>query len=127
MLSEAGGARGGRTEQHERPESVMSAAVYHGVMTMDPSPERSARRFAAPMSESVVASLLEEQPALLNLAQVADLLLTSPATVRRLVNSGSLPAVRLSRQWRVAREDLRQFLLTPSELDDETEPGETEE
>lgn len=90
--------------------------------TNDPDLERSARRFAAPMSEAVVDTLLQDQPQLLNLAQVADLLLTSPATVRRLVNSGSLPAVRLSRQWRVAREDLRQFLQTPSELEDDTEP-----
>lgn len=91
------------------------------MVTIDPGPERPARRFAAPMSEDVVNTLLRDQPRLLNLAQVAELLLTSPPTVRRLVSSGALPAVRLSRQWRIAREDLRVFLLTPSELEDETD------
>lgn len=85
--------------------------------TMDP-PGRAPRRVAVPPSESAVDALLQDQPRMLNLAQVGDLLASSTPTVRRLVDSGALPAVRLSRQWRVARDDLRTYLLTPSELED---------
>ncbi|WP_422117836.1 helix-turn-helix domain-containing protein [Brachybacterium sp. UNK5269] len=55
---------------------------------------------------------------MLNLAQVADLLATSKPTVRRLIDTQSLRAVKLGRQWRVARDDLRTYLLTPSDLED---------
>lgn len=55
---------------------------------------------------------------MLNLAQVGELLSSSTPTIRRLVDTGALPAVRLSRQWRVARDDLREYLLTPSSLED---------
>lgn len=71
-----------------------------------------------PPSESAVDALLEDQPRMLNLAQVAQLLSSTKPTIRRLVDSGELRAVRLSRQWRVTRDDLRAYLLTPSELED---------
>lgn len=54
---------------------------------------------------------------MISIPKVAELLATSPPTVRRLVELGELRAVRLSRQWRVAREDLREYLLTPSTLE----------
>lgn len=83
------------------------------------SHDRSARRrVALPPSESAVDALLEGQPKMLNLAQVGELLSSSTPTIRRLVDTGALPAVRLSRQWRVARDDLREYLLTPSSLED---------
>lgn len=80
-----------------------------------------------PPSESAVDALLQDQPRMLNLAQVGDLLASSTPTIRRLVDSGALPAVRLSRQWRVARDDLRTYLLTPSELEETEDFEDTED
>lgn len=70
------------------------------------------------MSDGAVDAMLEDQPRMLNLAQVADLLATSKPTVRRLIDTQALRAVKLGRQWRVARDDLRTYLLTPSDLED---------
>lgn len=55
---------------------------------------------------------------MLSIPRVADLLSTTAPTIRRMVDQGALPAVRLSRQWRVARDDLRIYLLTPSDIED---------
>lgn len=89
---------------------------------MDPNErEHTSRRLTTPPSTSAVDALLEDQPRMLNLAQVGELLSASATTVRRLVESGVLPAMRLSRQWRVARDDLRTYMLTPAELDDSDE------
>lgn len=63
-------------------------------------------------------ALLEDQPRMLNLAQVAELLASTKPTVRRLIDTQDLRGVKLGRQWRVARDDLRSYLLTPSELED---------
>lgn len=60
---------------------------------------------------------------MLSIPQVAELLSTTPPTVRRIVEQGVIRAVRLSRQWRIPRDDLRTYLLTPSDLEpDEDEP-----
>ena len=75
------------------------------------------RRQATPPSASAVDALLRDQPTMISIPKVAELLATSPPTVRRLVELGELRAVRLSRQWRVTREDLREYLLTPSTLE----------
>lgn len=55
---------------------------------------------------------------MLSIPRVADLLSTTAPTIRRMVEQGALPAVRLTRQWRVARDDLRTYLLTPSDIED---------
>ena len=55
---------------------------------------------------------------MLTVPRVAELLSTTAPTVRSMVKAGELPAVKLSRQWRVPLEDLRTYLLTPSEVDD---------
>lgn len=94
---------------------------YDGLMASTDPLDRAQRRVAVPPSESAVDALLRDQPRMLNLAQVGEVLSTSTPTIRRLVEAGSLPAVRLSRQWRVARDDLREYLLTPSGLEDDTE------
>lgn len=54
---------------------------------------------------------------MLSIPQVAALLSTTAPTVRRIVEQGDLRAVRLSKQWRVARDDLRTYILTPAELE----------
>lgn len=59
---------------------------------------------------------------MLSIPRVAELLSTTAPTIRRMVDQGDLRAVKLSRQWRVARDDLRSYLLTPSELEDPEGP-----
>lgn len=54
---------------------------------------------------------------MLSIPRVAELLSTTPPTIRRIVDSGELPAVKISRQWRVPLSDLRTYLLTPSPID----------
>lgn len=80
------------------------------------------------MSDGAVDALLEGQPQMLNLSQVANLLATSKPTVRRLIDTQALRAVKLGRQWRVARDDLRTYLVTPSDLEgiDAAEDTETD-
>lgn len=59
---------------------------------------------------------------MLSIPRVAELLSTTAPTIRRMVDQGDLRAVKLSRQWRVARDDLRSYLLTPSKLEDPESP-----
>ena len=40
----------------------------------------------------------------------ADFLKVHPETVRRLIRSGELPAVKVGRNWRVRRSDLQRIL-----------------
>lgn len=63
--------------------------------------------------------LLADAPPIMNLQQVASLLDLDTKTVRRLILSGSLPALRVTRKWRIARADVRTFMLTPSRIDDD--------
>jgi excisionase family DNA binding protein len=46
----------------------------------------------------------------LNVKEVATLLRVCPKTVRRWIQAGDLPAMRLGRDWRIARADLRAFV-----------------
>lgn len=75
-------------------------------------------RRATPPSVAAVDLMLRDQPTMLSIPRVAELLSTTAPTIRRMVEQGTLPAVRLSRQWRVARDDLRTYLLTPSTVED---------
>ena len=93
------------------------SAHYDGAMATTESRDPARRHTAQPPSEHAVDALLSDQPRMLNLRQVADVLSSTQPMVRRLVDAGALPAVRLTRQWRVARDDLRTFLLTPSDLE----------
>ncbi len=47
---------------------------------------------------------------LLNIKDVAEVCGVSTKTVRRWIQSGQLVAIRLGRQWRIARKDLERFI-----------------
>jgi len=47
--------------------------------------------------------------AFLTVKEVSDTFRVCPKTVRRWVSSGHLPALRLGRDWRIARADLKTF------------------
>ena len=49
-------------------------------------------------------------PALLTVAEVADLFRVSSMTVYRLIRNGELPAVRVGRSYRVREDDLKSYL-----------------
>lgn len=85
-------------------------------------PDGDAGRRATPPSADAVDVVLRDQPTMLSIPRVAELLSTTAPTIRRMVDQGDLRAVKLSRQWRVARDDLRSYLLTPSELEDPESP-----
>lgn len=60
-------------------------------------------------------------PALLTVAEVAELFRVSSMTVYRLIRNGELPAVRVGRSYRVREEDLQSYLqaqvVDPTEMD----------
>lgn len=60
-------------------------------------------------------------PALLTVAEVADLFRVSSMTVYRLIRNGDLPAVRVGRSYRVLEDDLQAYLqaqvVDPHEMD----------
>ena len=47
---------------------------------------------------------------LLTIPDVAEFCRVSERTVRRWIKAGELPAIRLGRQWRIAKKDLERFL-----------------
>jgi excisionase family DNA binding protein len=47
---------------------------------------------------------------LLTIPGVADICRVSEKTIRRWINAGELPAIKLGAQWRVAPRDLSAFL-----------------
>jgi excisionase family DNA binding protein len=49
------------------------------------------------------------EPAALSIGQLATYLQTSSDTVRRLIDSGELPAFKLRSQWRVSVADLHAY------------------
>lgn len=49
-------------------------------------------------------------PALLTVAEVAELFRVSSMTVYRLIRNGELPAVRVGRSYRVRDDDLQSYL-----------------
>ena len=54
-----------------------------------------------------------EQPEFLNLQQAAELLQTTPRTLRRWVTQGKVPSKRLGRKLLFSREALRRLLDPP--------------
>lgn len=56
----------------------------------------------------------EECMQLYTLEEVANILRVSIQTVRRMVNDGELPAVKIRGQWRVRKEDLETFIRNQS-------------
>lgn len=54
-----------------------------------------------------------EQP-LLTVAEVADILRVSNMTIYRLIRSGTLPALRIGKNYRVRRSDLDAYLQSES-------------
>ncbi|WP_140984703.1 helix-turn-helix domain-containing protein [Asticcacaulis tiandongensis] len=51
-----------------------------------------------------------EQPKLLSLDEVAEILALSTRTVRRMITSGELKAYRFGRLWRITEDDLQTFI-----------------
>ncbi len=47
---------------------------------------------------------------LLTIKDVAEVCVVSTKTVRRWIQSGELPAIRLGRQWRIVPKDLARFI-----------------
>lgn len=47
---------------------------------------------------------------LLTIKDVADICVVNTKTVRRWIQSRQLVAIRLGRQWRIARKDLERFI-----------------
>tara|TARA_R110000868_G_scaffold330273_1_gene591215 strand:- start:4520 stop:4693 length:174 start_codon:yes stop_codon:yes gene_type:complete len=45
------------------------------------------------------------------ISQAADLLQVNPRTIRRLIDAGKLPSVRVGRAIRIRRSDLEQLLI----------------
>lgn len=58
----------------------------------------------------VVPTVPDEWPALLTVAEVAQILRVAPVTVRRMILSGELPGVKIGNQWRVRADDLRRLM-----------------
>ncbi len=50
------------------------------------------------------------RPAYLTVAEVADMLRVSNMTVYRLINAGSLPAVRVGKSYRLTEADVDAYL-----------------
>jgi excisionase family DNA binding protein len=50
------------------------------------------------------------RPAFLTVAEVADMLRVSNMTVYRLINAGSLPAVRVGKSYRLTEADVDRYL-----------------
>lgn len=50
------------------------------------------------------------RPAFLTVAEVADMLRVSNMTVYRLINAGSLPAVRVGKSYRLIEADVDTYL-----------------
>ena len=46
----------------------------------------------------------------LSVKQMASMLQVSQRTIYRMIDSGKLPAYKLDRDWRIAKEDINQFL-----------------
>ena len=46
----------------------------------------------------------------LTVKQMAEILQVSQRTIYRMIDSGKLPAYKLDRDWRIAKEDMDQFL-----------------
>lgn len=51
----------------------------------------------------------------LSIKEVADSLRVSESTVRRMIQSGELAAIRVRRQWRVSLSELSAYLITNTE------------
>ena len=46
----------------------------------------------------------------LTVKQMTSILQVSQRTIYRMIDSGKLPAYKLDRDWRIAKEDINQFL-----------------
>ena len=53
------------------------------------------------------------RPAFLTVAEVAAMLRVSNMTVYRLINAGSLPAVRVGKSYRITEDDVDRYLRQP--------------
>ena len=51
----------------------------------------------------------------LSVKEVAHFLRVDPKTVRRWIRKGHLPATRIGRDWRIARNDLKALLTAPGQ------------
>lgn len=51
-----------------------------------------------------------EDAVALTVNECAEFLRLSPKTIRRRIEDGELPAIKLERSWRIARSDLKTYL-----------------
>jgi len=49
------------------------------------------------------------------LEEIAEALRVHPETVRKMLNSGEMPAKKIGREWRIEPEAIRQWLSTPNQ------------
>jgi excisionase family DNA binding protein len=61
-----------------------------------------------PKERSIEAEALEER-SFYTIYEVADLLGFHHNTIRRMIKSGELPARKFGKEWRIRKEDLKQF------------------
>lgn len=65
--------------------------------------------------------LLDQYPLQMSVTEVAEVLGVTQRTVLSWLKGGQLPGFRLPNQWRVLREDLRQYLKDAYNIKDEQE------
>lgn len=66
------------------------------------------------MSTTSVPDDLHNLPAILRVAEVADVLRVDPDTVYAMVHRGELPVIRVGRVFRFSRDQLMQFIDNPN-------------
>lgn len=66
------------------------------------------------MDTAEIDHILAAYPAILTVADVAAIIRVHPRSVQRWAKQGHLPAIRAGRTYRIARADLRRWLISSS-------------
>lgn len=61
------------------------------------------------MTTDNIDRLCDELPSVVTVDEVATLLRYNPVTIGRWLETGFLPGSKLGKEWRILREDVRQF------------------
>jgi excisionase family DNA binding protein len=107
-----------RSKQGLPPPGLLFEPASGGVAAMKTRSSRIRLPQAAPESSVEAEPPEAEVPAAIRLApmmsieEAATLLDVSETTIRRLINSGQLPAYRIGGQFRISEEDIRAYLAT---------------
>jgi len=67
-------------------------------------------RMIQELSKNLSAIKKEEQPDVLNVSEVADLLRTSKQTIYNMIRDERLKPVKIGREWRFMRQDIESIL-----------------